>query len=312
MDKKQDLRYDADLRGQDFIDNNATALAAIDEMPPLLLMFANLIIKLKAARGVQAVDNTAFAPTKESLKILMGAIVYKYILRGSVKAHLIGNIELECGLDKPITYITSATDDLASDRATELKVLLHTNLSVLPNITAANITEMESAISSFLAKNPLPKEKIKDKHDFGTELIPGLLDEIDVVRNLITKLIHSYLAPALASNWDDYIEVGKPTGVRHLSILAQFKDANVNAILKNVKVTFTNGSETFIKYSSDLGWVRCYSLHTGNWSFIAEFPNYTTNITTNILVDPNKIAHYDIKLHKIVPPSNENPPLPPT
>lgn len=313
MNHPQQNRYDAFLRGQGFIDNHPTELADIDEMPTLLLMFANIILKLQAARHQQSADTTVFAPNKDSLKIIMAAIVYKYSLRTSVKAHLIHNLPLELGLDKPITYITLANDDTAADRAFELKELMRINLTPLGNITLANITEMEEAIASFKTANPIPKEKIKDKHDFGTDLIPGLLDEADVVKNLITKLIHSYLSPELAKNWDDYITVGKTTAVRHISIAIQVTDSIGNMPLKGVLTTSASTTETISILTSDRGSARLYSLINALWDITAEYPGYISQTITNVATIEDKVAHVIIKLVKIVPPpTDENPPQPNT
>ena len=224
-------------------------------------------------------------------------LIYMYQLRACVRAHQIPNVELELSLDLPRTYISENDDATVAVKAEEIKKIMKDNLALLPNILPADITDMEDAIAAYNAALSAPKIAIDDRKAFGSDPIPDLINDSDIPKNNIGKLVHSYL-PDLAHDFDIIARIGKSTGVRHTSIAVQYTDDATGVHLKNIKCTITKGQETIIKKSTKTGWVRAYSLDSGNWIVTSEDPEYTTDIQTNVGVDEDHIERFYIKLKK--------------
>jgi hypothetical protein len=255
------------------------------------------IIKIETARAINMADITSYAAAKQQTQNYMVDLVYKFQLRGAVKAHELNNFDLEASLSHPKTYITVNDDAGIGVKAEEIKNILKSNKDDLTNIKDEDITLMENAIQAYNDILNAPKEAIDKRKAYGTDLINNLLNETDVPKDNIGKLIHSYF-PDLVPGWDQAIKVGKSSGVRHTSIAIQFTVAGTELKLKNVKCTVTNGSETFTAKSTALGWVRFYSLITDKWTATCELETFETCTLSNIEADDYHVERHYVPLQK--------------
>src|SRR5437870_2284177 len=139
MDDRQELRYAADQRGKQFCIDHNGALIALEEYAAEKTNFDAQMLAVANALEKQGVEIVVIAADKAVDKKTMGDGVIKFALRGSVKAHQLGNLELELGLSHPVTYITDADDQTAITRATAMKKLMKDNILILTNLTNANI-----------------------------------------------------------------------------------------------------------------------------------------------------------------------------
>lgn len=304
MKKSDQLRYNALKRVQDFNVLFALILAPIVEFLAEKLKLDTLVTKIEDAMAIQNKDIKAVAVNKEVLENIMAETIFKFQLRAAVRANQLALVELELSLDKPISYITRNEDDVVILRANEIKNIMKTNLGVLDNLTPADIVDMEAAIAAYVDKKDEPDEAIDDRKSLGTDPIPELLNQADVPKNNIGKLVLSYL-PDKAHQWDTLARVGKPTSVRHTSIALRYTDFVTGAPLKDVKAFASNGLETIEKLSTRKGWVRFISLDTGNWSVTSEHPVYRTDSKTDIDVFEDKMVRFDVQLQKQGPPEPE-------
>ena len=298
MNNLQQSRFDANERVEEFTITHAIILAVILEFAGYKTAHDVLMAEIRKAIQKQTADIKVATPDKGKQKIKMCDTVIKFASRGCVKANMEGEALLEAGLNKPLSYVLQANDDLAKSRCIDLKDLMKTNLTVLDNLDAADITEMEDAIADFSDIKKEPKKLRDDRKTEGTDPIPGLLDQLDVPKMYMGKLIHSY-APALAASWDQNVKVGKPLGTRHLSLVAVYKDEITVAPLVKVKVTVTNGVKTFVKFSTEKGSVRFYGLESGNWTMTAEHEMYEKDVVENIKIVEEETAKFDIRLQKL-------------
>jgi hypothetical protein len=189
-------------------------------------------------------------------------------------------------------------NSLAPVKARNLKELIVKHNNELTIITAADIAEMETAISQFEALVNVPQEEIKNKKANSTMLIPLVLNQLDTIKDQIGKLIYSYL-PHLAYPWAQTIKVGHDTGIRHISLVIKVISSEVNVPLYKVKCTINNGIEHIIKYSTRRGGIRFKSLQNANWTVTIEYPFYHTEFLENIATFENKFTRLQISLRKI-------------
>ena len=298
MNKPQTNRWQAVLRGKDFNTKYSFELSNIAEYGPLMATYNQLIAGVKDALGNQTVDVKAATPTKKRLKVEMGQCVVKFAERGMVKANMMKEFVLEESLKISLSYIIRARDTEAASRASVVKELMKKNLNILDNLSLGDISEMEARIEAFKSIKGTPVKMKKIKKAKGTNLIPGLLNKLDVVKGYMTKLIHSYL-PELTPTWDQYIKVGKPLGRRKLSLVVSYRDSMVDAPLRRIKVTLSNGVRTIEKWSTKKGFTRFHSLESGNWTLTAERKNYLIEVRTDIKIVHGEISKLDILMKKV-------------
>jgi len=228
----------------------------------------------------------------------MVAVVMKYAARAVVRAHQAGATELEGGLDKPKTYY-GATKQLALNRSIEVKNLMKDNRTViLTNITLDNITEMELEIDTFSGIRGKNKVAVETKKSTGTDVINGNLDNVDLPKGMVGKLVLSYL-PGNLAEWEAQIKVGKAAGIRHLDLAMKYVDDETGVVLENVKSVWVLGDVTLIKFSSKLGYNRGYGMTGGNWTLTSDMPGYVQDVKINVGIEDGVIVRYVVRMKKI-------------
>ncbi len=298
MTDVQQLKFSADDRAEKFCQDHNADLVALVEYALEKAAFDGDMVDLRKAIVNQGLDIIPIASDKKMDKLTMAEVVIKYALRGSVKAHQLGNLELELGLSHPLTYISGAEDQTAITRAGEMKKLMADNIGILTNLTSGNITEMGNDISAFTLEKNRPKQAIGVKKSTGTDLINPVLDEVDVSRDNIGKLVHSYL-PLLAAEWDQVTHIGDVTSVRHLRMIVIYKDFETGVTLGKVKGSLSNGVDApIIRYSTKKGSLREKGVANGNYTLTSVLAGYVTDVHTAIGIEDGKIIKLEIKLKK--------------
>ncbi|MEI8203995.1 MAG: carboxypeptidase-like regulatory domain-containing protein [Bacteroidota bacterium] len=304
MKKPEIARWLKNLNVAKFLHDNHDDLILIELYAVEEAEHIALMAEILTAINREAEDIKVITAQKQLIKEDLALNLIDLCLRASVQAHQLHLNELSIALDRPVTYITQANDINAETRSAKLISLL-TN-TALTCITHADIINIRAKASEFNAIKILPKHEIKERKAQTTNLIPIKLNLIDESENRIGKLIHSYRKNFI-STWDEITKVGKPIGVHHTSIIIKLLDETTNVPLSKVKVTATNGIISLVHYTTNLGWVRFFSLETGNWSIQAEFETYQPDEITNIGVDEENTAKFEIKLKKVPPPPSETP-----
>ena len=306
MNKFEITRWTKDLNVALFLEENHDELILIDLYSVEEAEHIALMAETQTAIDREAEDITVITIEKENVKEDMGQFLFDLCLRGSVQAHQLHLNELSLALDRPITYFTNANETDAGTRAHEIITLL-TN-PALTSILEEDLVTAHEKEAAYNAIKILPRHEIKLKKAETTAIIPDKLNSVDESENRIGKIIYSY-KKNLIKAWEEVIKVGEPVGVRHISLIMKVLDETTEVPLIKVKVTATNGVITIIKYSSKLGWVRFYSLETGNWSTLTQFENYLPDTKTDIGIEEDKIAKFEVKLKKInpTPPEEETP-----
>ena len=149
MKNLERAKLDSYNRITKFNTTHAGALATIPDYAGVESNYNTLVGILTSAANVQAVDSSGNITASEAAKQTMAKLVIKFAKRGAVKARLLSNLELAGELDEPITYITKATKTDAVKRATDMRNAMNSNLTTLTTITAANITQIDNAITAY-------------------------------------------------------------------------------------------------------------------------------------------------------------------
>jgi hypothetical protein len=299
MKNVEKARYEADDRVNTFMLDHETELSAISLYATIRALFLTIFGNLKAAMKKQSEDITVFAASKSIIWITMAESVYKFAMRASVQAHLLGQYDLERALNKPLGHLLYCEDIDAMERAEVLKELMKNNLILLTELTAVDIGVMESKIEDFSKVRDKPEDQIRIRKAQGTTPIPILLNELDVPKDLLGRLVYSYL-PDLKLEWDERSKVGEPEGVRHISLALHYSSAGSGIDLKGVNCTINNSIETIKKQSLKTGWVHFYSLSPRDYSITSEFEGYDTDVQPSIGIDDNHVVRLEIKLKQKV------------
>jgi hypothetical protein len=212
-----------------------------------------------------------------------------------VQAAGLDKTELAISLDHPIGYLSETSDDELIGRATNLKTIMADNISILTELEPDDITAMETAINNFKEAKDKPQEEIKDKKALGTDPIPGLLDDIDIIKHGISNLLEAKFSD-LYPVWKSRIKVGTPVGIRNTSLVIRYYDAASDGYLHKVKATVENASGSLVKSSTKKGYVRFFSLDTATYIVTSEHPNFITDVMTNVGVINTQIVRLDVRL----------------
>ena len=298
MTKRQIIHFNALSRALLFLIEIEAILNQISLYPPLKTRFIELYDKIYDAMLLQSKQIHPLTVDKGILEKIMIATVFLYQLRAKVQAFVLNKTELYNSFKKPKTFLSSGGDQQNLGRCIVMKDLMANNNQILTEITDAIITEMENAIQKFDDSINTPQKAIKDRKSAATDSIPVLIKEIDEVKSLIGNLIWSYL-PDKSKKWQSEVKIGKPTGVRHKSIIFRFLDDATGVPLSKVNVAITNGIKTYKIKSSRRGYIRLASLPTDNYTLTAQHPVYETQHKTNLGITKGKIVKLEIKLKKL-------------
>jgi hypothetical protein len=93
----------------------------------------------------------------------------------------------------------------------------------------------------------------------------------------------------LYSKWLEIIKVGKPEAPRKTMLVAFITDAVTRVPMRKVKVTLKKGDIVIVKKSTKKGYARFYSLEPGNYTLIAEYPEYDSYYKDSIGLDDKHI-----------------------
>lgn len=174
MNNKQRAKLDSYNRVADFNVKYATDLATVTEYAAEKTAFDAALAIINNAAAAQVVKSGTGNDAITAAKSTMAKTTIKYATRAAVKAKQAGNLILANQLDEPETYIFFAPKTLAVERATNLRNALNDNLATLTNITAANITEIDTAIAAYDDIKDNPVETIQTKKSSGTDRLPNL------------------------------------------------------------------------------------------------------------------------------------------
>ena len=299
MTHRQILKFNVFARLYLLLLDNDVALMLLLLYPPLKTRFVNGFNKIYAAMIRQRQIIGGITIDKKLLLKLMVAIVYHFQLRAKVQAEALGLTELYNSFNKKISYLSQGNQETILANCEAMLKLMSDHTGDLTVLLPADITQMEDAISDLKTIAAKPIKTIKDRKAATTDIFPKLFTEQDKVCNLIANIIESFMPAELFTTWTDERKQGESSGVRHLSFVQQFLDFATGVPLSNVKVTLTDGIKTYVLKSSKQGYVRKYSLTSGNYTSSAEYPTHDTLMTENIGISDDVTVKITSRLKKL-------------
>ena len=174
MNKRQINGYEAGKRVQALWNDYATDLGSIPEMADEKDGLDTALDAIESAAAIQSDDLKGEALLKKNLKDTMAMTVVKFAMRARVKARQVHNLSLKQELSHPFSFYSHADSELALSRATATKLKIKNNLTILTNITTANISEMDDAITAFEAVITAQETSKNNQKVTGTDEIADL------------------------------------------------------------------------------------------------------------------------------------------
>ena len=185
--------FEAGKRVKELLLAHPTEVAAVAELQDSKVMLEETLSEMETAAAIQQNDSKGETINKEDLQVTMAKTILRFSRRCRVKAKNAGDKDLAKALSHKISYYDyNNTDAVSLARCTATKDKIKNNTAILSNITPAEITEMETAISKFEAAMALPKAAISNKKVYGTDKLEELNATLDETLDDIEDLIHSY------------------------------------------------------------------------------------------------------------------------
>jgi 5-hydroxyisourate hydrolase-like protein (transthyretin family) len=288
MDKYQIVRDKANQSGSNFLTANNTELTTSNLYGPLILRFNNTMLLIDAAKQKQFEETQDITWDKGYHRKLAAQTIWKFSNRGAAQAFNLNMPDLAKALDKSLTFILKGRASEVYGKANNLYLKMKEYETELDEIEAADFASMVTVLKDFKKVLTAPRDEIKERKTEGTDPIPGLLDEMDVIKGHIGKVIQSYFSH-LYEAWLEVIKVGKPEAMRKTALVAFITDAATGVPMRKVKVTLKKGDIVIEKKTTKKGYVRFYSLESGNYTLIAEYPEYDSFYKDTIGIDDKHI-----------------------
>jgi len=221
MTNLQKDKLDACNRVDAFNTNNANAIKNIVEYAAEQTIFTNALLSINIALQSQQTAARMKAVLVLSLKVQMANTLVKYLERAVVKATQLGNLDLANNLNKPVTYITKATKNVAVAKANDLRDLLQNNLKDITNVTKDDINEITNAIAAYNAQKDQPQINQQQRKATGTNPLPGCFKTAFKAIDSMYKLVNSYFKNTENNDLIDELALAKQiirTGIHHTGI----------------------------------------------------------------------------------------------
>ena len=296
MDNLQRSEFDAFNRVTDFNTKHLTDLNTITEYQAEKAKFNAAVLSIKNA-GITQLQKGIDQTISFTAKKLMADTVIKYCLRAGVIARSLQNMQLAGQLQGSASSILRATKTEAIEMATVKRNALNSNLTILTNITAANITDIDNAIAAYNVIKDAPTEARQTKKSTATDLLPGLYAKANDAVNNMYELVFSYFSvtkPDLVHE----MEIAKQviaTGIRTTSITFDCVADEDGSAIQSFTVTDKSNNKTY--QSNDEGILNIDHHIAGLFHFTIAAPaRINIDFTTAIKKGTNN--HFTIRLKK--------------
>jgi hypothetical protein len=309
MNNLQRAKHDSIKRMLASSDDNAAKLTDL-LVPGFQTEKTKLIAKEKQiddAGKKQALDISGAVDNNLQAKKVMARLAVKFGLRGAVSARNAGNHLLAEQLGHYVNYVLKAPKGVAAQRAGDIADALENNLSVCVNVTQPDVDSIKAAIIAFKAIETDPVSLIEEKKAAGTDLLPGLFKEADVIIENMYNLVYSYYAetdPALVNEFYLAMQI-IDTGMHHTGLMALCVNADplpediTNALEKvEVKIVELN----LIAHSDIMGLAGFVKVKPGIYHVTFSLEGFITK-TIIIQFIRGRTKEIEVELQKVPKPA---------
>jgi len=271
MNNQQRAKLDTCNRVKEFNSRYATQLATITEYAIEQTAFNNAHTAILNAVQIQAMPSGSSTDTVQQAKETMTATTLKYAIRAMVKARQLKNKLLADSLDYSSTYIAKAPKILAVQRAKNIRDILNSNLALLTNVTAANITEITNSINNYDTIKDKPTIELQRKAATGTSPLPvAFATAFDAIENM-HYLVNSYFAGINQSIVDEMTLAKQivSTGIRYTGVKGSVTLNGSNV----ANATITIPAVEKLALTDANGYFSISSLKAGTYEIVAKLPS---------------------------------------
>jgi len=300
MDKEQIARKNAADRGWRYLIKNDDELMSNQLYPPLKETYNSILEKIKNCSLKQVEQVSPITQFKAKLRANLINSLVRITDIAVVQSTQIGRTDLKVSFDRSVSFYTHLSKNKLILVAKNMKSIMEKNSGVLTKITPDDFLEMNRVINDYENIAEVPKIKIKEKKALGTDPLPGLLNEMDVVKHLIRKFLKSAF-PHLFGSWVELTKVGSHAGRRRTSLVVRITEGSSGVALRNIKVTLYNEGKTIKKLSTKKGFARFRSVTSGSYRLTCEHKYYIKDVKNNISISSDGTVNIDVKLQRAVP-----------
>jgi hypothetical protein len=296
MKNQQRSELDAFNRVADFNTKHQTDLNTITEYQPEKTKFDAILLDIKNA-GIAQTENGINQEITFAAKKTMADKVIKYCLRAGVIARSLQNMQLANKLQGSASHILKANKIDAIELATTKRDALKNNLSLLFNITEADITEIDHAIAAYNAIKDAPVETRQTIKSTATDLLPGYFTKASDVLDNMFDLVFSYFSDTRPDLVHE-MEIAKQviaTGIRSTPVSFDCFDDDDGSAIKNY--TVTDKSNNKIYQSDSDGIINLEHHFSGQFHFTIAAPSYNNNDFTALIKRATR-NHFTLRLKK--------------
>ncbi|MEI8203638.1 MAG: hypothetical protein WCH34_11530, partial [Bacteroidota bacterium] len=263
----------------------------------LKAIFNQHMTALRKAILDQAKDTTVMYATKGQMKEALSTVIYNCSSKAYLQAFTLENFELTQLLDKSESYISDEDYEDAITLSKEQYNVMKDHEGILTILEPEDFDAMLLAISNLENYKEVPEQASEHKKSSGTDAIDPCLDLLDVDKKNLGKFVEQFF-PAYYSDFELICKVGRPEGIRHISMIVSMRDSVGDFKMKDVICTLTNGAETHVKKSTKNGTVRFLGLPNSLWNITLEYQGYASVEEENLVTEEGTITKFDVVMVK--------------
>jgi len=299
MSKISDKKSDAINR---IVDENDTNTDIIKTLPDFMNE-KNLLLtiqgRINSTQVLKTLPKDADGNTILTSKSYLGTVLSECLYRGSVSAYQSKQPELADTLDKSYSAIIHGSKDQIIFRAETLKELLNANLTVLTNVTPADITKIDGAITGMIDVKDLPHTIIIERKALITDPLKVCYkDGMDCLHRII-KLVKGNPTLFTTEQTEKYVlkaKVEKPVAIP-TPLVMTVRNSVTNEVIENVKAVRTSSKAakkpTFV--SDDNGLISFKTHQAGKFSYQFSLSGFK-NQTVKFIVQRHKSNTVEVLL----------------
>lgn len=299
MDNKHRAKLDSYDRVDSINEKYQAILSAIPDYLGEKAKFDSAKASIKNSGAIQQQASGSETAVADAAKTALANTIVKYCMRAAVKARINGDLALAIQLECTFNAIYSLPKQSAVQVSTNLRNVLYSSLSALPNIDAAVIAEIDAAIAHYDAVKDTPTEAKHAKKANATDLLAGFFSKADEALNNKYDLVVSYLGESHPEIVNE-ITLAKQvihTGIRSTSIAFNVMAFENDEILTGTKVTdFENGK---IYNADEENIVHIHKHRAGHFHFTISAPN-RTDVDFAADIKQGMSNNFTVKLKQIV------------
>jgi hypothetical protein len=314
MTSLQESRLSMFMAVRDFLTANATITATLPNYAGYFTAVQNGITSIQTIREQQEFDKTGITENKNQLKVTLVAQAIDISRKVVAYATVVNNTVLLEEVRYSESDLKRSPDTILKDRCQVIYDRANANVAALATygVTAAILTNLQTAITNYNAAIPKPRLGINDKKQ-ATIQLSNLLDTVDSNLYKIDTLVEIVRTSQL-NFYNSYKNTRKivSTGVGSLALRGTAIDIQSGDPVTNATFTFSqnggtskaasasasgNGNGHIVKKTAAKGNFNIKSMPEGNYSVTVTKPGYKDKVVT-VSVTDGELCDLEVEMEK--------------